>query len=95
MPGTWPSARSKNGIESSVTIRCPVEELFRFYRHFENLPRFLGDVTDVEQTGSATYRWTVQGPLGIQMHWTIRVTEECANALRCYETVTRPELTTY
>ena len=49
----------------------------------------------IEQIGPATSRWTIQGPLGVQAHWTIRVTEECANELIRYETVTLPGLRTY
>jgi uncharacterized membrane protein len=63
----------ENTIEASVTIHCPVEKVFRFYRDFRNLPRFLGDVMVIEQIGPATSRWTIQGPLGVQAHWTIRV----------------------
>jgi uncharacterized membrane protein len=85
----------ENTIEASVSIHCPVEEVFRFYRDFRNLPRFLGDVMVIEQIGPATSRWTIQGPLGVQAHWTIRVTEERANELIRYETVTLPGLRTY
>jgi uncharacterized membrane protein len=87
--------RDENTIEASVTIQRPVEEVFRFYRDFKNLPRFLGDVMDIEQTGPATSRWTIQGPLGIRVNLTIRVTEERTNALIRYETVTLPGLRTY
>ena len=72
----------ENAIEASVTIHCPVEEVFRLYRDFRNLPRFLGDVMVMEQIGPATSRWTIPGPLGVQANWT-------------YETVTLPGLRTY
>ena len=45
-----------DAAEASVAIRCPVGEVFQFYRNFRNLPRFLGDVMAVEQTGPATWR---------------------------------------
>jgi uncharacterized membrane protein len=45
---------------------------------------------DIEQIGPATSRWTIQGPLGIRAHWTIRVTEERTNELIRYETVAYP-----
>ena len=51
-------------VQAAVTIRRPVEEVFAFYRDFRNLPRFLGDVMAVEQTGPATSRWTVRGRWG-------------------------------
>lgn len=79
-----------NSIQASITIQRPVEKVYEFYRDFRNLPSFLGDVMEIEQTGSATSRWTIQGPFGIQAHWTIKVTEERTNELIRYETVSSP-----
>ena len=73
-------------IEASVIIQRPVEEVFEFYRDLRNLPSFLGDVMAIEKVDSATYRWTIEGPLGIRGHWTTTVTEERANELIRYET---------
>lgn len=95
MENTSLPPRDDNAIEARVTIRCPVKEVFRFYRDFKNLPSFLGDVMAIEQTGPATSRWTIQGPLGVRANWTIRVTEERTNELIRYETVTAPGLRTY
>jgi uncharacterized membrane protein len=92
MPSPW--SRNQNTIEGRVTIRRPVEEVFGFYRDFTNLPSFLGDVMAVDQIGPSTSRWTIQGPLGVRAHWTIRVTEERSNELIRYQTVTLPGLTT-
>jgi uncharacterized membrane protein len=74
-------------IESSVTIQQPLARVFEFYRDFRNLPSFLGDVIEVEPIDQATYRWTIQGPLGVRAHWTIRITESRTNQLIRYETV--------
>jgi uncharacterized membrane protein len=95
MQRTSSKTRDENTIEASVTVRCAVEEVFRFYRDFKNLPSFLGDVMAIEQLDSATSRWTIQGPLGIRANWTIKVTEERTNELIRYETVTSPALRTY
>lgn len=84
----------ENRIEASVAIQCPLEQVFAFYRDFKNLPTFLGDVMDIQETGPATSRWTIQGPLRIRVHWTIKVTEERANQLICYETTSAPGLRT-
>jgi uncharacterized membrane protein len=46
----------RDTIESSVLIQRPVEQVFRFYRDFENLPRFLGDVMAIEPIDSVTSR---------------------------------------
>jgi uncharacterized membrane protein len=87
--------RDENTIEARVTIQRAVEDVFRFYRDFRNLPRFLGDVMAVEPIGPATSQWTIQGPLGLRTNWTINVTEERANELISYETVASMGLRTY
>ena len=92
MPATPLPPRSPNTIEASVQIHRDVDEVFNFYRDFRNLPHFLGDVMVVEPTGSTTSRWTIQGPFGVQAHWTVRVTEERPNALIRYETISLPGL---
>jgi uncharacterized membrane protein len=87
-------ATKENAIEATVVIRRTRGQVFRFYRDFQNLPRFLGDVMAVEQRGPTCSRWTIQGPLGVRLTWTVRVTEERVNELIRYETVGRPLLTT-
>jgi uncharacterized membrane protein len=83
-----------NTITSSVIIPRPVDQVFNFYRDFTNLPSFLGDVMKIEQIDAATSRWTIQGPFGIQVHWTVRVTEERPNELIRYDLVGSPRLKT-
>ena len=68
-----------------ITIRRPLAEVYAFYRDFSNLPKFLGDVMAVETIDSKTYRWTIEGPFGIKVKWTVRITEERPNALLRYE----------
>ena len=89
LPRTWYDV-----VEASVVIERPVADVFGFYRDFANLPRFLGDVMAVERTGPATFRWTIEGPLGIRMRSAIRLTEERTNELIRYETGTVPGMRT-
>jgi uncharacterized membrane protein len=84
----------ENTIDRSVIIERPVESVYEFYRDFRNLPKFLGDVMDIEQTGPATSRWTIQGSLHIRAHWTIEVTEERINESIRYQTVSAARLRT-
>jgi uncharacterized membrane protein len=88
-------ARGDGAIEARVTIERPIADVFTFYRDFRNLPRFLGDVATIEPLDSATTRWTILGPLGVRVRWTVKVTEENANELISYETVSSPKLRTH
>jgi|SRR5215470_4184757 len=87
------SPADEDTIEATVTIQRPVEEVFAFYSDFKNLPSFLGDVMAIEPMDPKTSRWMIEGPLGIQAHWTVKVTEERANELIRYETL--PPLKTH
>src|SRR5262245_50667637 len=74
------------GIEESIVIARPVEEVFAFYRDFRNLPLFLGDVMGIEITGERTSRWTIQAPLGLTVHWSVLVTDLSPNSFIAYQT---------
>ena len=78
-----------------MTIQRPVSEVFAFYHDFRNLPSFLGDVMEIEPTGSATSRWTIEGPFGIRVHCAMEVTEERTNELIRYERATSSATKTY
>lgn len=80
------SAPQNVQARSAVTIDRSVGDVYEFYRDFGNLPRFLGDVTAVEPLTATETRWTVEGPWGVQVHWTARVTEERKDSLVRYET---------
>ena len=92
----WLRVRSRKGneIEARVVIRRSVDRVFGFYRDFTNLPSFLGDVMDVAPIDPITSLWSVQGPLGIQVHWKVRVTGERTDEFISYESVTTPALQT-
>jgi uncharacterized membrane protein len=89
-----PASQEPSRIEASVQIHRPPADVFAFYRDFENLPLFLGDVMEVAPLGSTIFRWTIQGPLGVRAAWVIRLTEEQPGALIRYETVGFPGLQT-
>lgn len=87
--------RDETTVEARITIQRAVEDVFSFYRNFTNLPRFLGDVTAIDQIAPTLSLWTIQGPLGVRVKWMIHLTEERTNALIRYETVSLPGLKTY
>jgi uncharacterized membrane protein len=79
------SLRLGDTVTGDVVIHRPVQEVYRFYRDFANLPRFLGDVVAVEQVADKTYRWVVAGPFGTRIPLTVTVTEEHADRLIRYQ----------
>src|SRR4051812_32940216 len=94
MPGSSRLTHGLDAADARITIDRAVEDTFRFYRDFTNMPRFLGDVMSVDEIGPDTSRWVIQGPLGVHLTWTVRLAEERANELIRYETVSPTGLST-
>ena len=71
-------------VEKSVTINKPVEELFRFWHNFENLPSFLGHLESVRAIGGHSGRlshWAARLPAGMKVEWDAEIINEAPNEL--------------
>jgi uncharacterized membrane protein len=66
-------------VERSFTIDRPVNEVFRYWRNFENLPKFMRHLRSVQTTGDRTSRWEARAPLGFPIAWEAEITDERAN----------------
>jgi uncharacterized membrane protein len=76
--------RTGRGIyaKKSVTINLPREQLYRIWRNFENLPRFMNHLQRVdvdEATGGTRSHWVSRAPLGREVQWDAEMTEEREN----------------
>ncbi|WP_437673209.1 SRPBCC family protein [Sorangium sp. So ce131] len=74
-------------LEKAITVRAPVEEVFAFFIDFENFPRFMSHLRDVELEGDGRLRWTAVGPAGIPVRWEADVTEMVPNELIAWRSV--------
>lgn len=72
-------------IEGRVFINRAPETIFAFYSDFRNLPKFLGDVMDVQLFSPMQSRWTIEGPFGMKAHWDIEITKVIPNVLIRYQ----------
>lgn len=52
-----------------VSINKSPEECYRFWRNFENLPKFLEHVQSVQMTGDRRSHWVVKAPAGMSVEW--------------------------
>ncbi len=75
------SVRGGHGIkvEKSVTINKSPAELYRFWRNFENLPRFMSHVEEVRVSDPQRSHWVVKGPAGTSVEWDAEVYNEQEN----------------
>ena len=81
--GRAASVRHGEGIkvEKSVTINKSPEELYRFWRRFENLPRFMNHLESVASLGGNRYRWVAKAPAGTTVEWEAEIYNEKENEM--------------
>ena len=63
-------------VEEAVTIDRPIDTLFRFWRNFENLPKFMQHLESVAQREEGISRWVAKGPAGVRVGWDARIINE-------------------
>jgi len=68
-------------VDRSITIDRPREEVYRFWRNLENLPKFMRHVQHVEQLDRDHSRWTVCAPAGRRVSWDAEIVNETANEM--------------
>src|SRR5262249_5978269 len=66
-------------VEHTVSVLRSPEELYRFWRNFENLPRFMHYLESVQVTGDKRSHWVAKGPLDFRVEWDAEVTLDRPN----------------
>jgi len=56
-------------VEECVTVNRPASDLYQFWRHFENLPRFMAYLEEVRTTGPGQSHWVAKGPMDVAVEW--------------------------
>jgi len=68
-PNTAIAAGHGTRVEHAVTVMKPASEVYDFWRDFENLPRFMTHLVDVDTTTNGRSHWIAKGPLGTKVEW--------------------------
>jgi uncharacterized membrane protein len=68
-------------VEKSVTINASPEQIYTFWRNFENLPRFMHNLEAVEVHDGKRSRWVAKGPAGRKVDWEAEIINEIPNEL--------------
>jgi uncharacterized membrane protein len=63
------AARANPVARASVVVNSSPEEAYRFWRNFENLPRFMHHLESVRETGPRRTHWVAAGPPGARIEW--------------------------
>ncbi len=74
-------------VEEEVVIDRPINEVYRFWRNFENLPRFLNHLESVAEREDGISHWVAKGPAGITAEWDARIINEIDNKIIAWQSL--------
>jgi uncharacterized membrane protein len=74
-------------VERSIRIDRSPEELYKFWRNFENLPRFMNHLQAVDVVDEQRSHWITKAPLGNRVEWDAEITDDQPNELICWRSL--------
>jgi uncharacterized membrane protein len=74
-------------VGRSVTINRAREELYAFWRDFENLPLFMHNVQDVAIRDARHSHWIIAAPAGKTVEWDSKITQDEPGHLIAWESL--------
>jgi len=66
-------------VDRDVTIAKPVNEVYKFWRNLENLPRFMNHIDCVRVIDDRNSHWVVNGPAGMKVEWDAEIVNDIPN----------------
>lgn len=79
-------------VEKSLIIDSSPEELYRFWRDLENLPRFMRHLESVRVSGDGRSHWVAKAPAGTSVEWDAEITEDRPGELIAWRSVEGSEV---
>jgi uncharacterized membrane protein len=68
-------------VYDSIRLEKPVDEMFRFWRRLENLPRVMSHLERVTELDGKRSHWLAQGAGGLNVEWDAEIINEIENKL--------------
>jgi uncharacterized membrane protein len=64
-------SRGKKGVHASASciVSAQPDEVYKFWREFTNLPRFMEHLESVTELGEGRSHWVARGPAGTKVEW--------------------------
>ena len=73
-------------VNKAINIFAPIDEVYQFWRNFENFPLFMSHVKEIT-TRDDVSNWRVEGPAGTTAEFQARVIQDVPNELISWQTL--------
>jgi len=74
-------------VDETITIKQPVETLYRFWRNLENLPQVMRHLESVEKITDTLSRWRAKGPANTSVEWNAEIINEVPNKVIGWQSI--------
>jgi uncharacterized membrane protein len=88
-------AKSRSGLRRTtnvITVNRPTEEVYEFWRNFENLPRFMEHLVSVRVDSPMRSHWEAKAPAGRTVEWDAEIVNEVPNEIIAWKSVGEPDV---
>jgi uncharacterized membrane protein len=79
-------------VQEAVTINRPADELYCFWRSFEQLPSFMDHLVSVTQLDQCRSHWVAKAPAGRTVEWNAEIINEIPGELIGWRTLDGSEV---
>lgn len=74
-------------VDAEVVVNRPREELYRIWRHLENLPIFMQHLISVHEVDEKRSLWSAKAPMGTVVKWEAQIINEVPNELIAWQSL--------
>ena len=74
-------------VKKSVTVWRSPDEVYRYWRNFENLPRFMGHLQTVRVLDDRRSHWVTEAPGGRSVEWDAEIVDDRPGELIAWRSV--------
>jgi uncharacterized membrane protein len=79
-------------VTRSIVVDRAPQDVYRFWRNLENLPKFMEHVESVREIDDLRSHWVVRGPAGTDVEWTAQIITDKENSLIGWESLPGAEV---
>jgi uncharacterized membrane protein len=74
-------------VREAISLEKPIDEVYRFWRRLENLPRFMGYLERVTEIDHRRSHWVARGPGGMHVDWDAEIINDVPNEVIAWRTL--------
>jgi uncharacterized membrane protein len=81
-------------VRESIRLEHSLSDVYRFWRRFENLPRFMAHLDRVTESSDGKSHWVARGPAGLAVEWDAEIINQVENELIAWRSLPGSDIVT-